>query len=76
MDIQFIGESTLATDLLRDKGREEQHARCLAGYWRLGKDAIKVIRSSLSQLRMLIIDEVSMLSNLNLAYIVRSPPSR
>ena len=40
-----------------------------AGYWRLGKDAIKVIRSSLSQLRVLIIDEVLMLSNLNLAYV-------
>ena len=40
-----------------------------AGYWRLGKDALKVMRSSLSKLRVRIIDEVSMVSNLNLAYI-------
>ena len=46
-----------------------EHEGKTAGYWRLGKDAIKVIRSSLSQLRVFIIDEVSMLSNLNLAYV-------
>ena len=35
----------------------------------MGKDAVKVMRSSLSQLRLLILDEVSMLLNLNLAYV-------
>ena len=43
-----------------------EHEGKTAGYWWLGKDAIKVIRSSLSQLRVLVIDEVS---NLNLAYV-------
>ena len=43
-----------------------EHEGRAAGYWRLGKDALKVMRSSLSKLRVLIIDEVSMV---NLAYI-------
>ena len=46
-----------------------EHEGRTAGYWRLGKDTVKVMRRSLSQLRLLIIDEVSMLSNLNLAYV-------
>ena len=46
-----------------------EHEGRTAGYWRLGKDPLKVMRRSLSQLRLLIIDEVSMLSNLNLAYV-------
>ena len=46
-----------------------EHEGRTAGYWRLGKDTIKVMRNSLSKLRLLIIDEVSMLSNLNLAYV-------
>ena len=46
-----------------------EHEGRTAGYWRLGKDPSKVMRRSLSQLRLLIIDEVSMLSNLNLAYV-------
>ena len=46
-----------------------EHEGWAAGYWRLGKDSLKVMRRSLSQLRLLIIDEVSMLSNLNLAYV-------
>ena len=46
-----------------------EHEGRAAGYWRLGKDALKVMHSSLSKLRVLIIDEVSMVSNLNLAYI-------
>ena len=33
------------------------------------KDSLKIMRSSLSKLCVLIIDEVSMVSNLNLAYI-------
>ena len=46
-----------------------EHEGRTAGYWRLGKDTIKVMRNSLSKLRLLIIDEVFMLSNLNLAYV-------
>ena len=46
-----------------------EHEGQTAGYWRLGKDPLKVMRKSLSQLRLLIIDEVSMLSNLNLVYL-------
>ena len=46
-----------------------EHEGRTTGYWRLGKDPLKVMRRSLSQLRLLIIDEVSMLSNLNLAYV-------
>ena len=41
-----------------------EHEGRAAGYWRLGKDSLKVMCRSLSQLRLLIIDEVSMLSNL------------
>ena len=44
-----------------------KHEGRAAGYWRLGKDSLKVMRRSLSQLRLMIIDEVSMLSNLNQA---------
>ena len=46
-----------------------EHEGRPAGYWRLGKDALKVMRASLSQLRLLIVDEVSMVSSLNLVYI-------
>ena len=46
-----------------------EHEGRAAGYWRRGKDVLKVMRSSLSKLRVLIINEVSMVSNLNLAYI-------
>ena len=46
-----------------------EHEGKTTGYWRLGRDALKVMHSSLSQLRLFIIDEVSMVSNLNLAYV-------
>ena len=46
-----------------------EHEGRSAGYWRLGKEPLKVIRASLSKLKLLIIDEVSMVSSLNLAYI-------
>ena len=39
-----------------------EHKGKTAGYWRLGNDALKVMRTSLSQLHLLIIDEVSMVS--------------
>ena len=44
-----------------------EHEGRAAGYWRLGN--LKVMCRSLSQLRLLIVDEVSMLSTLNLAYV-------
>ena len=40
-----------------------------AGYWKLPKETLKVMHMSLSKLKLLIIDEVSMVSSLNLAYI-------
>ena len=46
-----------------------EHEGRAAGYWKLGEDALKVMRASLSQLRLVIIDEISMVSSLNLAYI-------
>ena len=46
-----------------------EHEGRAAAYWRLGKDSLKVMCRSLSQLCLVIIEEVSMLSNLNLAYV-------
>ena len=40
-----------------------------AGYWKLAKETLKIMRTSLSKLKLLIIDEVFMVSSLNLAYI-------
>ena len=46
-----------------------EHEGKTAGYWLLSKPAQKVMRTNLHSLKLVIIDEVSMLSNLNLAYI-------
>ena len=46
-----------------------EHEGKTATYWPLSKDALKVLRNTLSQKRLLIIDEVSMVSNLTLVYI-------
>ena len=46
-----------------------EHEGKTAGYWSLSKVAQKVMRTNLRSLKLIIIDEVSMLSNLNLAYI-------
>ena len=46
-----------------------EHEGKTAGYWPLSKVAQKVMRTTLRSLKLIIIDEVSMLSNLNLAYI-------
>ena len=46
-----------------------EHEGRAAGYCNMGKDTLKVMHASLSQLHLLIIDEVSMVSSLNLAYI-------
>ena len=46
-----------------------EHEGKTAGYWSLPKESQKVMRANLRRPKLLIIDEVSMLSNLNLAYI-------
>ena len=46
-----------------------EHEGKTAGYWPLSKIAQKVMRTNLRSLKLIIIDEVSMLSNLNLVYI-------
>ena len=40
-----------------------------AGYWALNKEAQKRIKMTLNNLKIIIVDEVSMVSNLNLAYL-------
>ena len=46
-----------------------EHEGKTAGYWPLSKVTQKVMHTNLSRLKLVIIDEVSMLSSLNLAYI-------
>ena len=46
-----------------------EHKGKTAGYWSLSKVAQKVMRTNLRSLKLIIIDETSMLSSLNLAYI-------
>ena len=46
-----------------------EHDARTATYWPLSKETQKVMRTNLCSLKLVIIDEVSMLSNLNLTYI-------
>ena len=46
-----------------------EHEGKTAGYWTLPNDSQKVMHNLLHHLKLLIVDEVSMLSSLNLAYI-------
>ena len=46
-----------------------EHEGKTAGYWSLSKVAQRVMHTNLCSLKLIIIDEVSMLSKLNLAYI-------
>ena len=46
-----------------------EHEGKQAGYWSLSKAAQKVMRSTFRSLKMIIVDEVSMVSSLNLAYM-------
>ena len=46
-----------------------EHEGKTAGYWSLPKPSQKLLKSSLSKVKMFIIDEVSMVSSLNLAYM-------
>ena len=46
-----------------------EHDSKTAGYWSLPKSSQKVMRSTLRSVKLFVIDEVSMVSSLNLAYI-------
>ena len=46
-----------------------EHEGKTAGYWSLPKESQKIMRAILRDVKLLIVDEVSMLSNLNLAYM-------
>ena len=46
-----------------------EHDSKTAGYWSLPKTSHKVMKTSLRNVKIIIIDEVSMVSSLNLAYI-------
>ena len=46
-----------------------EHEGKEAGYWSLSKDSQKVMKMSLRHLKLLVIDEVSMVSSLNLTYV-------
>ena len=46
-----------------------EHEGKTAGYWSLPKESQKIMRTILRDVKLLIVDEVSMLSNLNLAYM-------
>ena len=46
-----------------------EHEGRSAGYWRLGKEPLKVMCASLCKLKLLITDEGSVVSSLNLPYI-------
>ena len=46
-----------------------EHEGRQAGYWSLSKTSQKVMKSTLRSLKLVIVDEVSMVSSLNLAYM-------
>uniref|UniRef100_A0A1X7V9I0 ATP-dependent DNA helicase n=1 Tax=Amphimedon queenslandica TaxID=400682 RepID=A0A1X7V9I0_AMPQE len=46
-----------------------EHKGKTAGYWALNEEAQQRIKITLKNLKIIIVDEVSMLSNLNLAYL-------
>ena len=48
---------------------QHEHDSKTAGYWSLPKLSQKVMRSTLRSVKLFVIDEVSMVSSLNLAYI-------
>ena len=47
----------------------DEHEGKAAGYWSLPKASQKVMKTTLRNVKMIIIDEVSMVSSLNLAYM-------
>ena len=46
-----------------------EHEGQMAGYWSLPKGSQKVMKTKLCRVKLIIIDEISMVSSLNLAYI-------
>ena len=46
-----------------------EHEGRTAGYWSLPKDSQKTLKNSLRHVKVFIVDEVSMVSSLNLAYL-------
>ena len=46
-----------------------EHSARAAGYWALPKQSQKVMKTTLSNVRLFVIDEISMVSSLNLAYV-------
>ena len=46
-----------------------EHERNEAGYWGMPRDSLKIMRTTLRDVKLFIIDQVSMLSSLNLAYL-------
>ena len=46
-----------------------EHEGQMAGYWSLHKNSHKVMKTKLCHVKLIIIDEISMVSSLNLAYI-------
>ena len=49
--------------------RPVEHDSKTAQYWALPKDSLKFLRMQLNNVKVFIIDEVSMVSSLNLAYV-------
>ena len=46
-----------------------EHDAKTATYWTLSKDARKVMKTTLRSVKLFIVDEVSMVSSLNLVYV-------
>ena len=46
-----------------------EHEGKTAGYWSLPKDTQKKLQTTFRPLKIIIVDEVSMVSNLNLTYL-------
>ena len=46
-----------------------EHEGKEAGYWGLPRDSLKIMRTTLRDVKLFVIDEVSMVSCLNLAYL-------
>ena len=46
-----------------------EHSARAAGYWALPKQSQKVMKTTLSNVKLFVIDEISMVSSLNLAYV-------
>ena len=49
-----------------------EHEGKTSTYWPLPKESVKIMRNGFRHVKLIIIDEVSMLSSLNLAYVYTS----